>query len=82
MLVHRLTTVDNPFDVFDEFDDWMKYDRNANHNSMELLSRVSSYSNELSDYDQVLATEQAIDDIIALDPELKFRKVSRELVDG
>lgn len=77
--VFALTTFDNPFDVFEEFEDWSKFDQSSGHFTAELLARVNKTSDELSEKDQNLSTEQAIDDIIALDAELKYRKVSKEI---
>ena len=79
MMTHRLTTIDNPYDVFDEYDEWYTFDMNANHHTPALLARVANVSNELSDRDYAIAIEDAIDDIIALDPLLIYKKVSRDV---
>lgn len=79
MMTHRLTTIDNPYDVFDEYDEWYTFDMNANHHTPALLARVANVSNDLSDRDYNLAIEDAIDDIIALDPLLIYKKVSRDV---
>ena len=76
---YRLTTIDNPYDPFDEWDNWYSYDVQQNYFTTELLDRVSFNSEELSDEDQLLATEQAIDDIIAVDTLLIYRKVGRKV---
>lgn len=60
---HMLTTVDNPFDPFTEFDDWDAFDRRAGYNTMAFLARVVVTSHELSDADQELALETAIQEI-------------------
>ena len=79
--VFALTTFDNPFDVFEEFEDWFRFDQSSGHFTSELLARVQRTSSDLSDKDQLMSLEQAIDDIIALDAELKYKKVSREMVE-
>lgn len=76
---HKLTTIDNPFDVFDEYEKWLAYDQNVGHFTNELLGRVVYFSDDLSEVDQNLAVEQAIDEIVELDPFLKYKKVSREV---
>jgi hypothetical protein len=64
MTKHMLTTTDNPFDPFTQFDDWNAYDERMGYYSMNFLARVIRTSNELSDYDQDLAYEQAIQEIV------------------
>lgn len=72
-----LTTIDNPFDPFEEFPEWLSFDRNSGYHTTSLLARVAIYSDELSDADQDLAIETAIDEIIKEDAELIYRKVHR-----
>lgn len=76
MAKHMLTTIDNPFNPFDDFDEWLAYDRREGHYSNELLARVVVTSDELSQADQDAAIESAIDEIIREDPSLIYRKAS------
>ena len=71
-----LTTIDNPYNPFKQFDEWRVYDESNGYYSSSLLARVAYHSDELSDADQELAIETAIDEIIKEDATLKFRKVS------
>lgn len=64
MKEHMLTTVDNPFNPFHRFDEWYVYDNSRGYHSLSLLARVYIGSDELSEADQSLATEQAIDEIV------------------
>lgn len=59
-----LSTIDNPFNPFTSFDEWMAWDESAGYHSNALLARVSRSSDELSDYDQMLDYENAIDEIV------------------
>ena len=59
-----ITTTDNPFDYFKQFDDWLAYDRNMGHYTLEYLARLVHSSSELSDEDQQMEIEDAIDRII------------------
>ncbi len=61
--VHMLTTVDNPFDPFTDFDAWNAYDMALGHNTLAFLARVTFTSHALSDADQDLAIEQAMQEI-------------------
>lgn len=79
MLVHKITTIDNPFDPFEEFEDWNALDVQLGHNTCSLLARFDYNSSELSERDQLLSTEQAIDDIISVDALNIYRKVSKKI---
>lgn len=59
-----LTTFDNPFDPFTQFDDWYQWDERAGYHSTSFLARIVQTSKEISDPDQDLAIEQGIDEIV------------------
>lgn len=61
---HMLSTSDNPHNPFTDFDDWNTFDQHAGYYSLAYLGRVVKTSNDISDYDQSLAIEWAIDDIV------------------
>jgi hypothetical protein len=73
-----ITTVDNPFNPFDQPDEWYTWDVSHGYYSRELLARIARVSDDMSDADIELITSQAIDDIIRLDLTNRYRKVSRE----
>lgn len=74
---YMLTTVDNPFDPFTQFDEWLTWDVNHGYNTASYLDRIAKVSDELSDVDQELAINQAIDEIVELNPNGMYRKVSQ-----
>lgn len=77
MAKHMLTTIDNPYDPFNEWDEWLGYDESQGYFTSSLLARVVVYGQELSEADQDLAVEYAIDEIIKESPLLIYRKLSR-----
>lgn len=77
---HMLTTVDNPFDPFTQFDEWYQFDRRVGHFTTEFLARIVKTSHELSETDQSLAIEQAIDEIVKENVSGMYRKVSQSSV--
>jgi len=77
---YMLTTVDNPFDPFTRFDEWLEYDMSMGYNTAAFLDRVAYVSNELSEPDQALAIQNAIDDIVQENVSGMWRKVSRNSV--
>lgn len=73
---HMLTTVDNPFDPFTQFDEWLAFDRRSGYNTLEFLARVVITSSELSEADQLQAIEDGIDEIVRENVNGMYRKVS------
>jgi hypothetical protein len=74
---YMLTTVDNPFDPFTRFEEWLAYDTDAGYNTPALLARVAKVSDELSEPDQALAIQEAIDEVCRENVSGMFRKVSK-----
>lgn len=75
---YMLTTFDNPFNPFEEFDEWFVWDTMAGYNTAGLLDRITISSHELSEADQALAIQQAIDEIVEENVSGMHRKVSRK----
>ena len=61
-----LTTFDNPYNPFDDFTKWWLWDVTHGYNSCGLLAHVSG-NDELTDEEQSIAIEKAIDSIIDCD---------------
>ena len=76
-----LSTVDNPFDPFYQFDDWYRYDCEKGYNSCGTMMRLVEVNDELSMTEENAAIERAIDRIVALDPFNLYKKVTIELED-
>jgi hypothetical protein len=74
---YMLTTVDNPFNPFTEFDQWLEYDISMGYNSASFLDRVAKVSYDLSEPDQLLAVQDAIDEIVTENVLGMWTKVSR-----
>lgn len=74
---YMLTTVDNPYDPFTQYDEWYAYDFYAGYHSPEFLARIAVVADELSDADQRLAINQAIDEIVKENVLGLHKKVSR-----
>ena len=75
-----LTTVDNPFDPRDQFDEWYAYDclraRERNiPDSCSLLGRLAITSPRFSDEYNNQIIEDAIDEIVKGDPEQSYKKI-------
>lgn len=73
-----LTTIDNPFDPFTQFDEWQAYDEAKGYYTCAYLARIALSSDELSDADEELAIEEAIDEIIKLNILGIYKKVYKK----
>ena len=73
-----LTTIDNPFDPFEDFTSWYLLDTEKGYNSCSYLGRVSYTSDELSDAENEEEIERAIDEIIKYDFMNIYKKVTKE----
>jgi hypothetical protein len=75
---YMLTTVDNPFNPFTQFDEWYAWDVNKGYNTAALLARIAKVSNSLSEPDQAVAINNAIDEIVSENVSGMFIKVTRD----
>ena len=64
MALHMLTTTDNPYDPYTDYDMWYAYDTQAGYHTMAYLARVVATSHDMSEADQDLAIELGIDEIV------------------
>ena len=71
----RLTTFDNPWDPFTQFDEWLQYDVTHGYNTCALLARVVKTSDQFTEQEEAEAIENAIDEIIKHDFENIYKKV-------
>lgn len=62
-----LTTIDNPYNPFTQFNDWFRFDTSKGYNSSQLLARIAKTSIELSFEENDLEIEEAIDTILKED---------------
>lgn len=74
-----ITTIDNPFDPFEQIEAWRLKDIELQHFTCERLARIARLSPEMSDSERDQEIERAIDEIIKYDPEDKFIKVTRDV---
>lgn len=72
-----LTTVDNPFDPFEQFTSWLLFDKEKGYNTCEYLARIAHTSDQLSDEENDEEVERAIDEIIKYDFLNIYKKVTQ-----
>ena len=71
-----LTTFDNPFDPFENFDSWYQFDLDHGYDSSGYLDRIARTSDQLSDEENDREIERAIDEIIKYDFRNIYKKVT------
>ena len=74
---YMLTTVDNPFDPFTQWDEWFAYDYKMGYDTPAFLARVAWVSEDQSEPDQAVALDQAMDYIIQENVSGMWRKIAR-----
>lgn len=82
-----LTTVDNPFDPFEQFDSWFMFDIEKGYYSCAKMARLME-ANGISIYDSSKTreeieaeTEKVIDNFIRLDFTDTYKKVKRPMTE-
>ena len=73
-----LTTFDNPYDPFEQFTSWFLFDVEKGYNSCAYLGRIARTSDQLSEEENDLEVERAIDEIIKYDFRNIYKKVTRK----
>lgn len=75
MTICALTTKDNPYDPFTQFNEWYNFDIDKGYNSCGYLDRIAHTSDQLSDEENAREIERAIDEIIKYDFMNNYKKV-------
>lgn len=73
-----LTTIDNPFNPFEQFTSWLLFDSEKGYNSCAYLDRIAKTSDSLTDAENDQEIERAIDEIVKYDPLNIYVKVKKE----
>nr|DAY91645.1 MAG TPA: hypothetical protein [Caudoviricetes sp.] len=77
-----LTTIDNPFDPFEQFTSWFLFDTEKGYNSCAYLARIARTSDQLSDEENNREIERAIDEIIKYDFMNVYKKIKKKKEDS
>lgn len=73
----RLTTFDNPYDPFKQFNSWFLFDVEKGYNSCGYLARIARTTDQMSDAENEEEIERAIDEIIKYDFMNIYKKVRK-----
>lgn len=81
MLFALATTEDNPYDPFDDYENWNAFDQQKGYNTMQYIARIAGISDDLGDEQVLSQIEDAVDEIVHFNVTGNYKKVTRE-VDG
>ena len=80
--VYMLTTIDNPYNPFTQWDLWYNFDEQSGYCSCGYLARVSTLSDGFTEAESQRELNRAIDWIVKNDPSNLYRKVSADSFDS
>lgn len=72
-----LTTIDNPYDPFEQFESWFLFDTEKGYNSCSYLARIAQTTDDMTELEKNIEIERAIDEIIMYDFTNMRKKVKR-----
>ena len=73
-----LTTVDNPFNYFEQFDSWLMFDLEKGYQCCEKLAKVARISDDMTQKEIDEEIHRAIDEIITYDILDLYTKVEKK----
>ena len=74
---YALTTFDNPYNPFKQFDEWFLYDVEKGYNTCSYLARIARTSDEFTDEENNQEILRAIDEIVRYDFLNIYKKVKK-----
>lgn len=74
----HITTIDNPFDPFKDFDDWFQFDIEKGYYSCSKIARIAENIENAEEKQEDELLEEAIDRLIEIDPLDLYRKLVKE----
>ena len=76
-LVH-ITTIDNPFDPFDDYLSWFMFDIEKGYYTCSKIGRLVKTTEDMTEKEELEEIERAIDRLIEIDPLDIYTKIVRE----
>lgn len=73
-----LTTIDNPYNPFTQFDEWFMFDVEKGYNTCSYLARLSPFSEDSTLKEESDDIELVIDEIVACNPLGIYIKVTKD----
>lgn len=77
-----LTTIDNPFNPFEDFSSWFMFDIEKGYNTCGRLMRIANIPDDFTEQEEDEEIERAIDTIIKYDVLDIYKKVTKQTVNS
>ena len=72
------TTIDNPFNPFEDFDSWFMFDIEKGYYTSSKLARLTHLSDDMTEKEENEEVERAVNRLIEIDPLDIYIKVTKE----
>jgi len=76
-----ITTLDNPYDPFEQFASWFLFDVEKGYNTCSYLARIAQISDDMTQIEENEEIERAIDEIISINPLGIYKKVTQKTIE-
>lgn len=73
-----VTTIDNPFNPFDDFTSWLMFDTEKGYYTSSKLARLTKLTDDMTEKEESEEIERAVDRLIEIDPLDIYIKVVSE----
>ena len=77
-----LTTIDNPFNPFEDFSSWFMFDIEKGYNTCGRLMRIANIPDDFTEQEEDEEIERAIDILIKYDVLDIYKKVTQETINS
>ena len=74
-----LSTIDNPFNPFEDYSSWLMFDKEKGYDSAERLMRIAKLTDDMTQKEENEEIERAIDEIIKYDFRNIYKKVKKNV---
>lgn len=78
---YMLSTIDNPYDPFEEFTLWLMFDKEKGYDSCERLMRIAQISDDMTQKEIDEEVDRAMDILIEHDFTNTFKRVTKEVAE-
>ena len=74
-----VTTTDNPFNPFEDFNSWFMFDIEKGYYTSSKLARLTNLNDNMTEKEENEEVERAVDKLIEIDPLDIYVKVTRDI---
>ena len=74
----NITTIDNPFNPFDDFNSWFMFDVEKGYYTSSKIARLTHLTDDMTEKEENEEIERAIDELIKVDPLDIYIKIVQE----